>query len=31
MNQIRTVRQVVYDLIEEYVETMERLTAITAD
>jgi NAD(P)H-dependent flavin oxidoreductase YrpB (nitropropane dioxygenase family) len=29
MNQVRTVAQVIYDLIEEYVETMERLGSIT--
>ncbi|MFV2172480.1 NAD(P)H-dependent flavin oxidoreductase [Actinomadura sp. LOL_016] len=31
MNQVKPASQVVYDLIEEYVESMERLNAITED
>ncbi len=31
MNHVRSVAQVVYDLMEEYVETMDRLAAITSD
>jgi NAD(P)H-dependent flavin oxidoreductase YrpB (nitropropane dioxygenase family) len=29
MNQVKTASQVIYDLIEEYVETMERLNTST--
>lgn len=29
MNQVRTTAQVVYDLVEEYIETMDRLNALT--
>ena len=31
MNQVRTVKQVVYDMVEEYVEATERLHTSTVD
>jgi NAD(P)H-dependent flavin oxidoreductase YrpB (nitropropane dioxygenase family) len=31
MNQVKTASQVIYDLIEEYVETMERLNTVLKD
>jgi len=31
MNNVKTASQVIYDLVEEYVETMERLNALTED
>ncbi|GAA4579280.1 nitronate monooxygenase family protein [Planotetraspora phitsanulokensis] len=31
MNQVKTARQVVFEMVEEYIEAMERLDRITAD
>jgi NAD(P)H-dependent flavin oxidoreductase YrpB (nitropropane dioxygenase family) len=31
MNQVKTVSQVIYDLVEEYVEAMEHLNSVTGD
>jgi hypothetical protein len=31
MNQVRTVRQVVYEMVDEYVEATERLHSSTVD